>query len=178
MIAKLKNILNLAQNMGPRYMAFRVKHELLRRSGLLKGKFPAAPSAVTYITLAQWKQTGAAFFFQNRKEVTVPKQPGEELAQRFEWIKEGRLLMFNSFLSDLGTKYDWITNPDSKFVYDAHKHWTEIPDISPQAGDIKYVWKSQGSLISMILSVTTTISVKTMQSSCFAISFPGLIATL
>lgn len=141
MIAKLKNILNLAQNMGPRYIAFRVRHELLRRSGMLKGKFPQAPAQKAYITLEQWKQTAATFFFQSRTEIKIPKNTTTELAQRFDWIKEGKLLMFNSFLTDLGTGYDWITNPDSKFVYDTHKHWTEIPDISPQAGDIKYVWE-------------------------------------
>ncbi len=49
--------------------------------------------------------------------------------------------MFNSILTDLGPDYNWVTNPDSKFVYDAGKHWTEIPDYSAEAGDIKYVWE-------------------------------------
>jgi len=141
MIAKLKNMLNLARNMGPRYIVFRVRHELLRRSGMLKGKFPKAPDAKSYITIDQWKHNNAKFFFRSRKEIMMPKNPTAELAQRFYWIKEGKLLMFNSFLADLGTDYNWITNPDSRFLYDINRHWTEIPDISPQAGDIKYVWE-------------------------------------
>ncbi|MBX2905918.1 MAG: alginate lyase family protein [Taibaiella sp.] len=141
MIARLKNMLNLARNMGARYVSYRVKHEVLRRTGLLKGRFPKAPATRTYITLGQWKELPAKFFFQNRSELMLAKKPSDELAQRFQWIKEGKLLMFNSLLTDLGTNYDWITNPDAGYVYDITKHWTEIPDYSPQAGDIKYVWE-------------------------------------
>ena len=137
MIARLKNVLNLARNMGSRYVLFRIKHEFLRRSGLLRGRFPKAPAPKTYITLAQWKKTPAQFFFPGRADLAMPKDPADGLAQRFQWITEGKLLMFNSILTDLGPDYNWVTNPDSKFVYDAGKHWTEIPDYSAEAGDIK-----------------------------------------
>lgn len=141
MIAKLKKMLNLARNMGARYVSYRVKNEVLRRTGLLKGRFPKAPETRTYITLRQWQELPAKFFFQNRGKLTVAKRPSNELAQRFQWIKEGKLLMFNSLVTDLGISYDWITNPDSGYVYNTSLHWTEIPDYSPQAGDIKYVWE-------------------------------------
>ena len=27
------------------------------------------------------------------------------------------------------------------FQYDIHKHWSEVQDLSKEAGDIKYVWE-------------------------------------
>jgi hypothetical protein len=40
----------------------------------------------------------------------------------------------------VGRDYDWLTNPATghRYVLD---HWTEIPDLSAKAGDIKYVWE-------------------------------------
>ncbi|MES2703159.1 MAG: alginate lyase family protein [Bacteroidota bacterium] len=141
MIGKIKKVANLATNMGLRYVAFRAQHEVLKRSGLLKKKFPAAPVFKTYTTLAEWKQQPAKFFFESRQSLAIRKDPQPELKAWFEDIKNGKLLLFNSLLVDLGTNYDWVTNPDSGFRYNASKHWTEIPDYSKTAGDIKFVWE-------------------------------------
>lgn len=134
--------------MGWRYVAFRVRHEVLRRSGLLKKKFPAAPAFKQYLTLQQWKQQPERFFFNDKETLVLPRNPTPDLKERFEQIKNGKLLLFNSVLADLGKNYDWVTNPDSGYKYDISKHWTEIPDYSKEAGDIKYVWeKSRFSYI-------------------------------
>ncbi len=127
--------------MGWRYVSFRAKHELLLRSGLLKKKYPVAPAFKQYITLAEWKQQKSVFFFKGKAALNFPKQPTSQLQQAFENIKEGKLLLFNSVLADLGKNYDWVTNPDSGFRYDVNKHWTEIADYSKEAGDIKFVWE-------------------------------------
>lgn len=141
MISRLKNIIDLSRNMGFRYLAFRIRYELSRRTGWMKRRFPAAPPLQEFVTLADWKNRTGNFFFSSRKEITVKKKRSQELIDRLAWIESGKLLMFNSVLTDLGTGYDWITNPDSGFPYDANKHWTEIPDYSREAGDIKYVWE-------------------------------------
>jgi hypothetical protein len=138
---KINRIVNLVGNMGWRYVAFRVKHELLRRSGLMKKRFPANPPFKQYLTLADWKKQTHHFFFQNKADIAVDKRATPELKERFDQIKSGKLLLFNSILTDLGKNYDWVTNPDSGFRYDAKKHWTEIPDLSKEAGDIKFVWE-------------------------------------
>ncbi len=141
MAGKLSKIANLVSNMGARYVAYRVQHEVMRRSGLLKKKFPAAPAFEQYLTLADWKKQPVKFFFDDKEAINFPKTPSEGLKERFDNIKSGKLLLFNSTLANLGIDYDWVTNPDSKHKYDVNKHWTEIPDYSKEAGDIKYVWE-------------------------------------
>jgi len=141
MIGKLQKTLNLVSNMGWRYIGFRSYHEIMRRTGMLKRQFPTAPAHTTYITLQQWKDDPAKFFFADKESISFPKQTEQETKERFELIKSGKLLMFNSFVANLGTNYDWVTNPDNGYKYDIQKHWTEIPDMSKEAGDIKYVWE-------------------------------------
>jgi hypothetical protein len=127
--------------MGWRYTQFRIKHELLRRTGILKKKFPANPSFTKYISLEQWKNKSGNFFFENRESLTFPKNPTQAIKERFQKLKEGKLIFFNSIEFNIGKNYDWITNPDTGYRYDINKHWTEIADFSKEAGDIKYVWE-------------------------------------
>jgi len=134
-------MINLARNMGWRYIGFRARYELLRRSGLLKSKFPVNPSFRQYLTLTQWKQQSVQFFFKDGGSITFPRDPQPVLKETFDNIRNEKLLLFNSVLTDLGVNYDWVTNPDSGFHYDIKKHWTEIADYSKEAGDIKYVWE-------------------------------------
>lgn len=141
MKSTLNRIINLAQNMGLRYVGFRAGHELLKRTGLLKKKFPASPPYQQYITLQQWKQQTHKFFFESRDEINIKRNPTQSLSDRYNNLKEGKLQLFNSLLTDLGKDYDWVTNPDSGNRYDVQKHWTEIADYSKEAGDIKYVWE-------------------------------------
>ena len=141
MAGKFGRILNLMSNMGLRYVSFRATHEVMRRSGLLKSKFPVSPAYLQYLTLKEWRSMPVNFFFSSRETLSFPKQPNTDLEERYQQLKEGKLLLFNSKLVDLGTNYDWVTNPDSGFKYDANKHWTEIPDYSKEAGDIKFVWE-------------------------------------
>lgn len=141
MAGKLKKIQNLISNMGWRYVAFRAQHEVLRRTGLLRRRFPAAPPHHEYATLEQWKQVSAKFFFDSKETLSIPRSPQPELKARVEAIKRGEFLLFHSSVAQLGVDYDWVTNPDTGYKYDAHKHWTLIADLSKEAGDIKYVWE-------------------------------------
>ncbi len=141
MLNKLKLAANLAANMGSRYLLFRISHELKKKTGLLKKKFPVSPPFRTYLTLQQWKDQPSVFFFRDRESLVLKRQPTDLLKQGFENLRAGKFLMFNSFEMPLGVDYDWVTNPDTGFRYDVRKHWTEIPDLSKEAGDIKYVWE-------------------------------------
>ncbi len=141
MPGKISNIINLITNMGGRYVGFRATHEVMRRTGMLKRKFPTNPPYQQYLTLADWKRTPAKFFFTNRESLDFERRPSQDLKTRFEDYKAGKFLLFNSISANLGADYDWITNPDTQYKYDISKHWTEIPDMSKEAGDIKYVWE-------------------------------------
>ena len=139
--SKVKNSINLVTNMGWRYTGFRVKHEFLKRFGLLKKKFPQSPSFKQYITLNEWKEEKINFFFYSKEELVFEKKPTDSLNKWFEDYTNGKFLFFNSTVFNIGNDYNWLTNPDTGFIYDAQKHWTEIPDYSKEAGDIKYVWE-------------------------------------
>lgn len=141
MAVSIKKIVNLVRNMGWRYVSFRARYELLRRSGLLKGKFPSAPPFKQYLTLSDWKKQDAKFFFAGKESLKLARQPDPEVKEVYDNIRNGKFLLFSSLLTDLGKEYDWVTNPDSGFKYDIKKHWTEIADYSKEAGDIKFVWE-------------------------------------
>ncbi len=141
MAGTLSKVINFLGNMGWRYIVFRSRYELMRRSGLLKKKFPVAPLFRQYGTLEQWKQQPAQFFFADRESLTIQRDPKPELKETVDNIKNGIFLLFNSVQVNLGKDYDWVTNPDSGHRYDINKHWTEIADYSKEAGDIKFVWE-------------------------------------
>ena len=77
-ISKFKNSLNLVRNMGWRYTGFRVKHEFLKRSGLLKKKFPQSPSFKQYLLLNEWKEEKSNFFFHSKEELIFEKKPSAD----------------------------------------------------------------------------------------------------
>ncbi len=141
MVEKIKNGFNLFRNMGLRYIGFRVKDELSRRTGLLKRKFPVSPEYKQYISLEQWKNNGGNFFFKSKESLALFKNPSAEMKEKFQKIKEGKFIFFNSVEFDIGKDYDWVTHPENGFKYDIKKHWTRIADFSKDAGDIKYVWE-------------------------------------
>jgi hypothetical protein len=113
----------------------------MKRSGLFKKKFPVAPPYQQYLTLKEWQEQKINFFFKNRSDINIPRDPNSELRATVHNIEQGKFLLFNSLLTDLGKDNDWVTNPDSGFHYDVTKHWTEIADYSKAAGDIKFVWE-------------------------------------
>jgi hypothetical protein len=127
--------------MGWRYIQFRVKHELLRRTGLLKKRFAANPPYQQYITLEEWKKHSGNFFFNSKQSLSFDRHPTRIIKERFQNLKEGKYLFFNCTEYNIGRDYDWISNPDTGYEYDISKHWTEIADYSTEAGDIKHVWE-------------------------------------
>lgn len=141
MIEKIKNSFNFLHNMGWRYTIFRIKHELVNRSGLIKKKFPVNPEFKKFISLEEWKNSNSNFFFESKKSLHFLKQPSTLIEENFLKIKEGKFIFFNSKEFILGQDYDWVTNPETGFKYDIQKHWSKITDFSKEAGDIKYVWE-------------------------------------
>ena len=105
MIERIKNSWNLLQNMGPRYIMFRVTHEMMRRTGLLKKKFRVSPVYQQYINLNEWQSTKEKFFFTNRESLKFSKKPTNSIAERFQNLKEGKFIFFNSVPFDIGTNY-------------------------------------------------------------------------
>lgn len=154
MIIKIKNGLNLIQNMGFGYIKFRVQYELKLKTGMLTMSYPTGYSDKLFISLNDWQQNAPSFFFNNRNELQIPSLSNEAmqcLAHEFEAIKNGKIKFFNAFYLDIA-RHDWVTNPSTKASYLPLQHWTKIKDLDTQKGDIKFVWeKSRFSYLYTII---------------------------
>ncbi|MFD0863120.1 alginate lyase family protein [Sungkyunkwania multivorans] len=103
--------------------------------------FPTNPPFKEFISLEDWKKELPPFFFYGKDIHGLPKRRSEELKSINENLQKGILVFFNKLEIDLGKNYDWITNPATGYKYDIAKHWSQIEDLSKEAGDIKYVWE-------------------------------------
>jgi hypothetical protein len=151
MIGKIKLATQLIRNMGWRYVRFRAWYEFRRRTGLLKAAFPTHPDPQSSISLEEWRAKQPPFFFQSKEVLEFLKRPEKALQAEIDNFRAGRLRFFNSQLLEIGTDYDWLTNPETGYRYDPGKHWTKVEDLSRENGDIKYVWEK--SRFSYILSL-------------------------
>lgn len=154
MIVKIKNGLNLIQNMGFRYINFRVQYELKLRTGILTMSYPTGYSDKVFISLNDWQKNAPSFFFNNQNDLQIPtisEEAKQNLADEFDAIKNGKIKFFNAFHLDI-PRNDWVTNPSTKASYLPLQHWTKIKDLDTQKGDIKFVWeKSRFSYLYTIL---------------------------
>lgn len=131
----------ILKNMGGKYFLFRTFYEMQRKSGFLRLKYPVDYKLQTFISLEEWKEKAMPFLFHSAKDVLFGSTHTDSLAADFLRILKGECCYFSSTWHDLGTDYDWVTNPDTGYKYDVSKHWTEVEDIVQEAGDIKYVWE-------------------------------------
>jgi hypothetical protein len=141
MIAKLSLYFQILRNMGWQYVQFRVFYAIRGKLGVLKRQFPQNPDFQQFISLEDWKKQTPKFFFDSKESLSFPKKRNEILKKRYKDFLDGKLWYFNVTQYNIGRDYDWLTNPDTGFRYDVSKHWSEVADISAEAGDIKYVWE-------------------------------------
>ncbi|MFV0230403.1 heparinase II/III family protein [Empedobacter falsenii] len=127
--------------MGAQYVKYRVRHEIEKRTGKLKKNHPTNLKPQTYISVEDWKKNKNDFLVSCKRVLNIPKIQSKELEENAEKILAGELLFFNSNWIRIGLEYDWISNPSNGFRYDISKHWSEIADLSEEAGDIKFVWE-------------------------------------
>ena len=137
----LKLAFQLFQNMGLRYVFYRIRYVIEKRIGLLKKKHPIHPVKKNFISLNDWKKAAIPFIIQSKDSLGFITQKNEKLKESAHKILQGEICFFSSEWKKLGLSYNWITNPDTGFVYDISKHWSEINDFNPANGDIKYVWE-------------------------------------
>lgn len=127
--------------MGLRYMVFRVAYELKKKSGYLKVKFPSVLEEVKFPSLDNWKINAQPFFqWEFSSPVKIADIEMDLLGRKVERLKEGKMQYFSSKWYKMGLD-EWHYNPISKHTYSKTKHWTQIPEFTNEAGDIKYVWE-------------------------------------
>ncbi|KAA6440205.1 heparinase [Dyadobacter flavalbus] len=130
-------MIRFIQNMGFRYVCFRIGYEIRLKSGLLKLRFPVHAKEKSF-SLENWRLQPVQFFFDSAKINLERNTSLHQLKEHAEKISQNRFLYFSS---EWHHANDWHTHPKTGFTFDSKKHWTEIPDFSRQAGDIKYVWE-------------------------------------
>ncbi len=140
---KTKFVLNIIRNMGALYIGFRVFYAFKSKSGLLRKQIPKDPSFKKFITKQAWINLQIPFFqFSNtQNDFYLEAEDKELLKYKVENIFNNIFIFFSSTEFNLGKDFDWVTNPDTAYKYDISKHWSEIEDLSKDAGDIKYVWE-------------------------------------
>ena len=136
----IKNLVDIFRQMGPRYVAFRGAHEIRKRSGLLKRAFPTSFAPAAAPELDAWIREKPAFLVSARKDIRVKKRPEPALRAWYERFLGGEFQYFNYEWKRIGRDYDWRTNPTTDYRYSL-EHWTEIPDLDPANGDVKYAWE-------------------------------------
>lgn len=138
----------LLKQMGPRYFLFRVWFEVKRRSGILRKQFPTKLNEVKGPTRAKWQQEGT--FFHDH----IPTYSGiaklADIKEACRRIESGELRYFSHEWKVIALD-SWCFHPVTGYEYPL-SHWTTIPDLHPEHGDIKYVWeKSRFSWIGYFL---------------------------
>jgi hypothetical protein len=138
--SKWELVKGIVFNMGWRYIFFRIQFELKRKSGWLKKRFPKNPPHLSYPSWNSFSNN-LIWAWGARETLSISKNQNPVLEEKAKKILEGKILLFHSFEHTFSKPEDWITNPENGYKYDNQKHWTQIADISPEAGDIKNVWE-------------------------------------
>jgi hypothetical protein len=99
----------------------------------------------------RWRKTKKAFVIKSKENLSFDKKPTEILEQKAKKILQGEFQFFNSQWIYLANDYDWLTNISNTHRYNINQHWSEILDLSKEAGYIKYVWEK--SRFSYILTI-------------------------
>lgn len=150
-MVSIKSAVKVIRNKSIKYLLFRSKYEIERKSGLLTHKFPTKLRPISGPSLSEWREMEANWFFKNRESLGIAKTKNPDLKEKMEHILEGDVLFFSKSWKELGMAYDWVTNPETGYHYNSSQHWTKVNDFSQEAGDIKFVWEK--SRFSWLLTV-------------------------
>lgn len=156
MRAKLRRIRSLIRQYGLRRCAFRLRHNLLRRTGLLKLRFPTwqwtdrplshwlasdAPSDPQEYVAWRAGQPGR-FFFPPGQPPKPPAAGAEQAVAQAERLLQGEVLYFSRQWGRVGwPRIDWFTNPFTGQSDPPTRHWCDLSDFDADRGDIKYLWE-------------------------------------
>ncbi|SKC15721.1 alginate lyase family protein [Dyadobacter psychrophilus] len=131
-------MIRFLSNMGVRYLCFRLWYEIQGRIGLLRLRFSVGNKRFQHVSKEAWLDKHIPFPFDPAKSGLLRNAELPGLQERAEHIRENRFLYFND---QWKTVPDWHTNPENGFTYDKNIHWSKIPTLSRNDGDIKYVWE-------------------------------------
>ena len=141
MFEKIRQIRDLSSNMGSRYVSYRLKHAIKSKLGWYKKCFPTGMPQRSFISLEEWHTAEIPFFIESRESLDFPRSLSDDLVSRFRESENNTYTFFNNLKLEVKDEDKWSVNPSTGYRYDMNKHWSEIQDLSAEAGDIKYVWE-------------------------------------
>lgn len=124
--------------MGLRYVMLRIYYEIERRIAFRHVLFSRKNLRHYRVSIAAWRDQKIQFLFDPHNLLITKTKAPENLRASVEKIKKDQYSFFSSEWLKMA---DWHTNPKNGYSYDPEQHWSKIPDLSRQAGDIKYVWE-------------------------------------
>lgn len=150
------NAIELVKEMGPAWVFWRGLYEIQQRTGILRRRFPMADvdtivarslrinvADLDDVLVNKWRDSTSSFFLRRpiRTYGSLVSAP-EKVVEIADAVLEGRLLHFSKWWADVGNPPDWFMNPVKGTRYPDKVHWSDIPDLSAELGDIKYVWEA------------------------------------
>ncbi|WP_046174531.1 alginate lyase family protein [Domibacillus indicus] len=148
----MKDKLEMVQNMGLSWTAFRVKYEIEKKLGLLKKQFPAFSYEEMNIhkvikskkSFEQLVEEAAHHYFFNE----IPSDYAElkDVFQIEQAIKEadeicnGTFQYFSKHAFSC-ERVNWQYSPHTQKSAPHDVHWTDIADLGSEFGDIKWIWE-------------------------------------
>ncbi|GHB31343.1 hypothetical protein GCM10008106_10080 [Mongoliitalea lutea] len=132
----------LIQNMGLRYLTFRLSHELKRKIGILEVSHPTRKSSPVGWDLEKWRKNVPVFLVGNLQAAgKYQKNDFTQLEERIKKYLGGEVRMFNHSFEKLPATNPWLTHLKTGFQFQSDVHWSKIKDLDDKQGDIKYVWE-------------------------------------
>jgi len=93
--------------------------------------------------LQNWRESTANFFLQpNLSKYKSYISAPDRVIKIANDALDGKILFFSKWQACLGCPPDWLLNPISGLQHAGDQHWTCIPSLAEDMGDIKYVWEA------------------------------------
>lgn len=161
---KVMDAIKVVRQMGIPWTLFRASYEFRRRTGLLKRKFPVSlcSDVSTFHRFMKphinSKESLAAYLRENRSkflfdssdireyrkylEQFLSSQEKKRVVEIADNAIEGRILCFSRWMADYGNPINWHLNPVTEYEWSRDQHWVDMEELSPDTGDVKYVWEA------------------------------------
>lgn len=127
----------LLRDYGFAFVAWRATWELALRTGYFARRLPERPLPEKTARIAR-----APFFLPADLRTLAPHVANPEGAiMRAEEICGGRFTWFQHHRHAMGLPPPWFSAPGQTEAWPHDRHWSRIPELSRDHGDIKWIWE-------------------------------------
>ncbi len=154
-ISKIKKAVDIVNQYGLGFCLYRAKYSLVKKTGLLKKKFPDQPWSE--IKLDDWlqssfkgdlekflksQQNNQRNFFINQTNISNINIAYQDLIkEQADKILDHQFCFFFNTYHTLGNPPDWFLNPVTQRRANDQQHWCDTDFFDPALGDIKFIWE-------------------------------------